>query len=180
MQLVSFDDFADNIRQETARFGRENNSAFTEHENPSTSTKNITHAIAWVILETYWCGREDLKHQDPQVPQLTDRCPKDVNDCLSTANLCHNQEVTAKSKAAQLPNPDKSLPLSGKSLSMTSAEPLQNFDRTSNATISQSPDLKRLIAAWPTLPLATQKAILGLINSSFRNPKNRNRLLATA
>ena len=52
--------FSDKGGHRTPDHGHENNRTFAEQGNQSTSTENITPAIAGVISKNDWCGREDL------------------------------------------------------------------------------------------------------------------------
>ncbi len=52
--------FSDNAGQETADHGHEKNRTFTEQEFSSTSTKNITPAVAGVISKRDWCRKQDV------------------------------------------------------------------------------------------------------------------------
>ena len=52
--------FSDNGGHRTPDHGRENNRTFTEQENSSISTENITPAIAGVIQKRDWCRKQDV------------------------------------------------------------------------------------------------------------------------
>lgn len=117
-----------------------------------------------VAAKKTWCGKGDSNQPSGKTPP----CLNNTNHCLKAPHLRHFQGITDKSPTAPMPQHVESMSQDVASPSKISTEPLQNFDRTSQAildTIRNTPGLMLLVTSWPELPISIKAGILAMVSS---------------